>query len=224
MSAIRIKPEPETDDAWKNMPTASSATVENSPLSSKIPGPETLPCSITTHRKRRESILAEGDMSRSNSATAVAALLAGNRRMRADAQERSLENKSVPTKASASQDIYDFRGSSPAPPVEAATEPVKEVKAASRFSRRHSSIPREVAPVYDSESSDPEGSKKVDLSKSRRRQSTLGLRSSTYAPMESANEGDAEKILKKASSTATLSKSGAERSESVSARRRSMML
>jgi hypothetical protein len=221
---MRIKSELEADDAWKTMPIASSATVENSPLSGKAAVPDALPSSITTHRKRRESILAENDLPRTSSASAVAALLVGNRRLKAEAHEKSLDNENVSIKSSASHDIYDFRGSSPAPAEEPAVQPTKEEKSASRFSRRHSSIARDIPPVYDSENSDPEGSRKTDLSKSRRRQSTLGLRSSSSASAESSKEEDAEKILKKASSAIGLSDSGAARNDRISARRRSMML
>lgn len=225
-SSMRIKPEPEADDAWKRMPIASSATVENSPLSGKVAVPEALPSSIMTHRKRRESMLAEADLPQSGSASAMAALLAGNRRLKAEAQERTLENESASSKASITHDIYDFRGSSPGQAEEAAAKPAKEGKPASRFSRRYSSIPRDVPPAYDSESSDPEGSRKSDLSKSSRRQSSLGLRSSSSASTESSKEEEAEKILKKASSTIGMSDSGssAARSDRISARRRSMML
>jgi hypothetical protein len=225
-SSLRIKSEPEADDAWKRMPIASSATVENSPLSNKAPVHEALPSSITTHRKRRESILAETDLPRSGSASAMAALIAGNRKAKAAAHDRAFGNESVASRPSANHDIYDFRGSSPLSTEEAAVKPAKEEKSTSRFSRRHSSIPREIPPVYDSESSDPEGSRKTDASKSRRRQSSLGLRSSSSVSAESSKEEDAEKILKKANSTIGLSDPGssAARNDRISARRRSMML
>ena len=223
-ASVKIKGEREEDDAWKSMPIASSATVENSPLSGKISVPEALPSTITTHRKRRESILAETDLPRTSSASAVAALLAGNRRLKAEAQKKTLDNEGASAKATPNHDIYDFRGSSPVPAEDTSMKPAKEEKPASRFSRRHSSIPRDIPSVYDSESSDPEGSKRSDLSKSRRRQSTLGLRSSSSASTESSREEDADKILKKASSTIGMSDSSAARNDRTSARRRSMML
>jgi hypothetical protein len=225
-SSVRIKSEPGANDSWKRMPVASSATVENSPLSGKVAIPEALPSSIITHRKRRESILAENDIPRTSSASAMAALLAGSRRLTGEAQEGRIESESAPSKPSSTHDIYDFRGSSPAPVEEAAVNSMKEEKPVSRFSRRHSSIARDIPPVYDSESSDLEGSKKSDLSKSRRRQSTLGLRSSSSASAESSKEEAAEKSLKKTSSTISMSDSGsiAARSDRISARRRSMML
>jgi hypothetical protein len=223
-TSIEIKGEPEVDDAWKSMPIASSATVENSPLSGKIPVPEALPSSITTHRKRRGSILAETDLPRTSSASAVAALLARNRQIKAEANGKTLENERAPSKATSSHDIYDFRSSSPAPPEDTAVKPAKKEKPASRFSRRHSSIPRDIPPAYDSESSDPEGFQRPDLSKSRPRQSTLGLRSSSSASTEPSWEEDAEKVLKKASSTIGMSDSSAARNDRSSARRRSMML
>lgn len=224
-TSIRIKPEPEADDAWKSMPIASSATVENSPLSGKILVPEALPSSITTYRKRRESILTENDLPRTSSAISVAALLAGNRRAKTEVHGQSLDNENASSKASVSHDIYDFKGSSPIPPAEAAVKPVKEEKKpVSRFSRRYSSIPRDIPPVYDSESSDPEGSKRSDLSKSCRRQSTLGLRNSSSASTTSSREEDTEKTLKRANSTIGTSDSIAARNDRISARRRSMML
>jgi hypothetical protein len=225
-SSMRIKSEAEADEAWKRMPIASSTTIENSPLSGKVAVPEDLPSSITTHRKRRESILAESDLSRNSSASAVAALLAGNRRLKVEPQEQLLENKSVTSKPSTTHDIYDFRGSSPVPAEETGVKPAKAEKSVSRFSRRQSSISRDLPLAYDSESSDPEGSRKSDLSKSRRRQSTLGLRSSSSASTESSKDEETEKALKKSNSTNGLLESGsiAARSERISARRRSMIL
>ncbi|KAG0652889.1 Shugoshin [Hyphodiscus hymeniophilus] len=224
-SSVKIKSEHEANDEWKRMPVASSATVENSPLSGKVAGPESLSSSITTHRKRRESLLAENDIPRTGSVSAIAAILAGNRRVRSDGQERSLEQENIPSKSSTTHDIYDFKGSSPAPAEEDVGELAKEEKQVPRYSRRRSSMARDMPPVYDSESSDPEGSKKPDLSKSRRRQSTLGLRASS-AGATLSKEKEAEKILKRASSTIDTSNSGSivVGSDRVSARRRSMML
>ena len=225
-SSAKIKSEPKVNDAWKMMPLSSSAALENSPLSGKMAAFDSLPSNIITYRKRRESILADNDVLRTNSASAVAALLAGKRRTKGELQEEPVGNQSKYPKPSTNHDIYDFTGSSPAPAEEISTKAANERKPASRFSRRHSSVPQDILQTYDSESSDPEGSKKSDLSKSRRRQSTLGLRSSSSASIESSKEEEAERTLKKASSSTAMPDSGpsAARSDRISARRKSMML
>ena len=224
-TSLRIKPEHEADGEWKRMPIASLTIVENSPLSSKVPIPEVLPSSITTHRKRRESTLAETDLPQSGSASAMAALIAESRKAKVEAHQRTFRNESAVSKQSTTYDIYDFRSSSPLRAEETLVKPATE-KPASRFSRRHSSTPRDIPPVYDSESSDPEGSRKTDVPKSRRRQSSLGLRSSSSASTEPSKEEEAEKTLKKANSHIGFSDPGssAARHDRVSARRRSMML
>jgi Shugoshin C terminus len=231
-TTVTIKAEPEADDDWKHMPAASSATVENSPLSSKAPMSDTLPSSITTHRKRRESILsqAEADLSRTSSGSAIAALLAENRRAKAAAREKAKENEAAKdkvrgaditlAKAMSKLDIYEFRGSSPNPE-DAAQKSIKEEKPPSRGSRRVSSVPKDGAAQSESEASDMEGPRKAEGSASRRRQSTLGLRSSSTA--ESGKDLETDKILKRANSTNGIADS-ASRSERISARRRSMML
>lgn len=221
---VRIKTEADLDDAWKRMPVASSATVENSPLSGKAPVPEPLPNSITTHRRRRESILhqAETELPQSGSGSSVAALLAGNRR--AEVKHKIGETIRVEAAAAASLDIYDFRGSSPAPAEEVEAKSTKEEKPPSRFSRRHYSISRELLQVDDRDALEQEGPRKADVSTSRRRQSTLGLRNSS-ASIESSKE-EAEKAVKRASSSIGMTQSGANgtQSERTSSRRRSMML
>ena len=228
-STVKIKAEPESDDAWKRIPNASSAAVENSPLSSKAPPPEILPSSITTHRKRRESLLKQIDaeLPKSGSASAIAAMLSESRKAKAAARERekAVENEAAVTKAMEKLDIYEFRGSSPLPPEETTTKPSKEERAPSRFTRRHSSISRDAASFDDSEASDLENSKKPESSTTRRRQSSLGLRSSSSGT-EPAKEAVGEQILKKASSTIGMADEAANgsRSDRMSARRRSMML
>lgn len=234
LTTLTIKAEPEADDDWKHMPAASSATVENSPLSSKAPMSDTLPNSITTHRKRRESILsqAETDLSRTSSGSAIAALLAENRRAKAAAREKAKENEAAKikeeeadvAKAMSKLDIYEFRGSSPNPedsqPKQ--TKPAKEEKPTSRVSRRLSSIPRDGAAQSESEASDMEGTRKAEGSTTRRRQSTLGLRNSA-STAELGEASETEKILKRANSTTGIGDS-ASRGDRISARRRSMML
>lgn len=232
-TTVTIKAEPEADDDWKRMPAASSATVENSPLSSKAPMSDTLPSSITTHRKRRESILsqAEADLSRTSSGSAIAALLAENRRAKAAAREKAKENEAAKEKmkeeeatvttAMSKLDIYEFRGSSPNLE-DAQPKLAKEEKTTSRVSRRLSSVPRDGAAQSESEASDMEGTRKAEGSTTRRRQSTLGLRNSS-STAESGKESETEKILKRANSTTGIA-DAASRSDRISARRRSMML
>ncbi|MAB90825.1 MAG: hypothetical protein CMJ90_15405 [Planctomycetes bacterium] len=227
---MTIKAEPEADDAWKSMPAASSATVENSPLRNKNPGPELLPSSITTHRKRRESILNQSELDIPKSATggAIAALLAETRRAKAAAREKEKEktsdNEATMTKSMPNLDIYEFRGSSPssgeAPPMV-----IEEEKVPIRVSRRHSTLSRDHPQQSDSEASDMEAAKRSDSAASRRRQSTLGLRTSS-ADMAIMKEREAEKSLKRSSSTTGMvgPGAGAPRSDRISARRRSMML
>jgi hypothetical protein len=194
---------------------------------------DTLPSSITTHRKRRESILsqAEADLSRTSSGSAIAALLAENRRAKAAAREKAKENEAAKdkvkedeaavTKAMSKLDIYEFRGSSPNPE-DAQPKPTKEEKSTSRVSRRLSSVPRDGAAQSESEASDMEGPRKTEGSTSRRRQSTLGLRNSS-STTELGKESETEKTLKRANSTTGIADS-ASRSDRISARRRSMML
>jgi hypothetical protein len=232
-TTVTIKAEPEADDDWKRMPAASSATVENSPLSSKTPMSDTLPSSITTHRKRRESILsqAEADLSRTSSGSAIAALLAENRRAKAAAREKAKENEAAKEKmkeeeatvttAMSKLDIYEFRGSSPNPE-DAQPILAKEERKTARVSRRLSSVPRDGAAQSESEASDMEGTRKAEGSTTRRRQSTLGLRNSS-STAESGKESETEKILKRANSTTGIA-DAASRSDRISARRRSMML
>jgi len=232
-TTVTIKAEPEADDDWKRMPAASSATVENSPLSSKAPMTDTLPSSITTHRKRRESILsqAEADLAKTSSGSAIAALLAETRRVKAAAREKAKENEVAKekntaeddgvTRAMSKLDIYEFRGSSPNSE-DAKPKTIKEEKPTSRVSRRLSSVPRDSAAQSESEASDMEGPRKTEGSTTRRRQSTLGLRN-VSSTTESAKEVENEKTLKRPSSTIGLADS-ASRSDRISARRRSMML
>ncbi|KAL5321737.1 hypothetical protein ACEPPN_009700 [Leptodophora sp. 'Broadleaf-Isolate-01'] len=224
---LTIKAEPEADDAWKSMPAASSAMVENSPLKNKTPGPELLPSSITTHRKRRESILnqAELDIPKSASGGAIAALLAETRRAKAAAREKekNLDNEAAVTSSLAKLDIYEFRGSPPSS-AEAPPMTIKDEKAPTRVSRRHSTLSRDHPQQSDSEASDMEATKRSDSAASRRRQSTLGLRvSSSNATMK---ELEADNSLKRSSSTSGVVEpgAGASRSDRMSARRRSMML
>ena len=219
--AVKIKPEPGADDAWKKMPVASSSTVENSPLSGKAPVSDTLPSSITTHRRRRESILhkMEEDLPRSGSSSAIVALIAESRKskaLKAEAREKALQEKQLAAKVPTSLDIYDFKGSSPGLPEEPLAESTEE-KPPSRISRRRSIMPHDTPFTDESAGSD------MEVSKKGRRQSTLGLRSSS-AIVESGKED--EETLKKATrimAMGDLAVSGS-RSDRIAARRKSMML
>ncbi|TVY35899.1 Shugoshin [Lachnellula occidentalis] len=216
---MSIKAEPEEEDAWKRMPLASSSTVENSPLRSKALDQEALPSSITTHRKRRESLVQQPseDMPRTVSETAISALISEHRRAKAAAKVRQLEKDGVLTKAIENPDIYEFNENSP-PQQHTAAQSSKDERPASRSSRRQSSIPPDLAGPDDGEISDIEGIKKKEPLTTRRRQSTLGQKTSS-ARMEPA------KTTRNANNTANLPDSAAvdSRGDRIAARRRSMM-
>lgn len=204
VSVVKVKTEPTPDNRWKERPVVT--LVENSPLKGKAPATESLPSSITTHRKRRESMLNESEPEPRGPGSAIAALLAEKRRAKAEARAKELKSKDT----ASNLDIYEFRASSPE------AMKVKEAKPAPR-SRRHTAIVRDMAYVDEGDASDIE-SLRV------RRQSTLSLRSST-ASAESEKE-DGEKTLRKATSSVTMADSAAAgtRGERIAARRRSMML
>ncbi|TVY42197.1 Shugoshin [Lachnellula subtilissima] len=217
---MSIKAEPEEEDAWKRMPLASSSTVENSPLRSKALDQEALPSSITTHRKRRESLLHQPseDMPRTVSETAISALISEHRKAKAAATVRQLEKDGVLTKATDNLNIYEFNDNSPARQPSAA-KTFKEERPASRPSRRQSSIPPDLADPEDGEASDIEATKKKEPLTTRRRQSTLGLKTSS-ARIEPA------KTTRNTTVTANLPDpaAGDSRGDRIAARRRSMML
>lgn len=223
--SVTIKAEPEADDAWKTMPAAISATVEGSPLQNKTPGPDMLPSSITTHRKRRESILnqAELEIPRTTSGSAITALLAETRRVKA-ARDKASENEAALMSGIANLDTYDLKGALPSLSGGIAfAQAAKDEKAPTRVSRRHSAMPQNQQ--EESEASDMEATRKNEPVPSRRRQSTLGLRS-TLHPTETAKEPEVDKSLKRSVSTTVMADPGAapSRSDRISARRRSMML
>lgn len=225
---VQIKPEPEADDAWKNMPVASARTVENSPLSRKVAVPDSLPSNITTHRKRRESILLGTEPEpprspRSNAGNAIAALLASSRKAKLDSKEKTNVDENEQPKSTDEADIYEFRGSSPAPPSveEVPAKAGKEEKPISRFSRRNSSMAKNFAPTDDSEASDMEAPKRPESLVSRRRVSTLGLRttSASSASTVSLKGDDGEKSTR----SNNVSADHGSRGDRIAARRRSMM-
>lgn len=229
-AAITIKAESDVDDSWKRMPLASSSTVENSPLSGKVSVPDSLPSSITTHRKRRESLLqnAGSDIPRSSSVNAISALLASNRKAKTDTKEKGVGNANTNRVTGGDIDIYDFRGSSPTAeghvPRGDEVKTSKEEKPVSRVSRRHSTMSRDMGMISDSEASDIDTARKAEGPSSRRRQSSLGIRNSNSSTKPKGD--DTERLLKKASSTTGLTDLGVDgtRSDRIAARRRSMML
>jgi hypothetical protein len=221
-----IKPESEVDDAWKQMPIAASTAVENSPLSNKAPVSESLPSAIITQRRRRESLLSQVEMesARPGSATAIAALLAETRKVKAAAKEKTGESETVAPKATNKIDIYEFTGSPPGS-IAAATHPAKvEKTVASRFSRRQSSAPRSGSAHDDGEASDIEAPKRSEPFLSSRRQSTLGVRSASATSLRSMDQETGKPLKISASSTVILDSAVASRNDRITARRRSMML
>ena len=166
----------------------------------------------------------EPDVSRSSSGSAIAALLAENRKAKVAAKEKQRvldDEEAAVTNAMAKLDIYEFKGS-PLHETEPAKN-VKEEKAASRNSRRYSSVPRDIANVTDSEASDMEAPRKQE-SMCRRRQSTLGMKAPSTS-QDPVNDAGSEKTLKKAVSSTGITDVGnsGSRSDRIAARR-SMML
>lgn len=202
---VKVKTEPESENQRKTAPVDLSSGVEKTPVKAKAPTADPLPSSITTHRKRRESILSQPETETRGQGSAIAALLAEKRRAKADARDKELKSKEA---KGDSLDIYDFKCSSPEPQGISA----KSKEKAAKPSRRHTAIIRDTAYLEDSDGSD------IEAWKGRRQ------RSST-ASAESEKEGDGDKALRKSTSTAAMTDpvSGS-RAERVAARRRSMML
>lgn len=216
-----IKLEPE-EDSWKNMPLASTATVENSPLRSKAAEQDLLPSSITTHRKRRESLLHQPalDLPNTGSETGLSSLLAEHRKAKA-AREKALEKDGAGLAKDVEKlDIYEFSGSAP-PDIQQSKPNTEERAVSSRStSRRQSTAPRDTSTADDGEASDIEARKRPLVS--RRRQSTLGVRAASTDTSTEKNTA-----LRKALSAQNIVDTGAAadaRSDRISARRRSMML
>ena len=211
---VVIKTEPESDGQWKAKPVDFSSAVENSPLKQKSSTGESLPSSITTHRKRRESILTHSDTEFRGQGSAIAALLAEKRRAKADAREKEQQSKEGRGNAE-NPDIYEFRCSSPESH-ERGSGKSKEAKPVSR-SRRHTATGRDMTYVDDGDVSDTEAWR-------ARRQSSLSIRSSTASAESEKGGGDGDKALRKSTSTASMADTAATRADRVAARRRSMML
>jgi hypothetical protein len=226
-----IKPELEADVVWKEIPVAPSTTVQNNTSGCKTSSNELLPSNITTHRRRRESLLNKVDLdsARPGSSTAIATLLAETRKAKAAAREKAAAEKVedgelAVIKDLAALDIYEFKGSSPAEQITKQAAVTGKV-AVPRLSRRQSAAPHRGPSPDDGATSDIEVPKKQDSSSSNRRQSTLGLRSSSAT---SLHHGDQEvgKSLKRSTSTASMPDPAAagSRNDRIAARRRSMML
>ncbi|KAM3074544.1 hypothetical protein ACMFMG_007974 [Clarireedia jacksonii] len=232
MTARTIKTEPESEDAWKRLPSAASA--DQSPLSSKTTAPiqEIIPSNITNHRKRRESILHQAEMETSGQKS-LQELLAESRKSRGMSKESSTESGLM--NALEDMGIYEFQGSPKRDVEDASEKPIKQERVPSRFSRRTSAIPEDsteqdaeflkstgttLAPVRASTSAS------AAASAPRRRQSTMtsSSRSGLSAGNDSERETETEKTLKRSASNGGMSGSTSTRSDRVAGRRRSMMI
>lgn len=228
----KIKAEAESEDAWKQLSTASNT--DHSPLTSKAsaPLPDMLPSNITDHRRRRESILYLTESGSSGSGSkSVAELLAESRKIKAKSKEQSTKGDDIKA-ALEDMDIYEFQGS----PRRDSEEPkvIKEEKsdrASSRFSRRASAVPlgdQDFEPARKfSASTGP------SQSGSRRRQSALPSSSIARSASAQGHESErdttdsSDKSLRKSVSSTSMAgtaASNANRSDTISSRRRSMML
>jgi hypothetical protein len=220
--SLIIKTEPEDEDAWKRMPTASVDTLENSPLRAKATESDLLPSSITTHRKRRESILQQGPSSEEKSASenAISSLVAEHRKAKAFAREKAIEQES--SRLTATMENLNVNESAELCPTDISTsKSVDDSKLKARPTRRQSSVPRDLTATEDGEASDIEATKRRQVTVTRRRQSTLDMQSGAAAP-----NGRIQSSLKKSYSSQDMTNDahGDARSDRISARRRSMML
>ncbi|PQE10953.1 Shugoshin protein [Rutstroemia sp. NJR-2017a WRK4] len=233
MTARTIKAEPESDDAWKRLPSAASA--DHSPLSSKTSAPiqEVIPSNISNHRKRRESILLQAEMETSGQKS-LQELLAESRKSRAKSKEHSPTESGL-MNALEDMGIYEFQGSPKRDVEEATDKPIMQERVPSRFSRRTSAMPENSA-EQDAELLKSTGTASAPARATtsasaaapapRRRQSTMtsSSRSGSSAGNDSERETDTEKSLKRSSSNSGMSASASTRSDRVAGRRRSMMI
>ncbi|OBT85513.1 hypothetical protein VE02_05355 [Pseudogymnoascus sp. 03VT05] len=213
LTAVKIKPEPETGDdaSWKSkLPTASSASVySNSPLSDKVA--DVPPIQEIPQRKRRSSQLhtnSEDEEARSGSGAAISALMSANRRPKVELSDRDPVASAFKKmeKRMADLDIYEFSGS---PPRESRTRRNNEDPQKQRVSRSQSATDMLDLTTAGRQST-------------RRRQSTLGvgIGDAAGAKMEEFKNG--EKTLQRPlSMQAPKEGEGIDR---LGARRRSMML
>jgi hypothetical protein len=222
VTSITIKAEPEDEDAWKCMAPASTDTVENSPLRTKATENDLLPSSITTHRKRRESILhhIQSNDSKPTYENTISALVAERRKAKAFAREKALEQEgSNLAKSMECLDVNEFNG--PSPTDISNSQSVREEKSKSRPTRRQSSMARDLTVSDDGDASDIEATKRRQVTVSRRRQSTLDGHSGSLG-----QTSERLSALKKSCSTQDMANRAPDdaRSDRVSSRRRSMML
>lgn len=213
-TVVKIKPEPEEDDAWKRkLPAASSVSVySGSPLSSKAV--DQAPVSEIPQRRRRASQLHESNdegRSKSGSSAAISALIATNRKTKPEASDPNPLKKAFDNleQKMADMDIYEFNDNDEAAP------------------RAHALRSQSTA-----ETSEITASSRLGAS-SRRRQSTLGVGLGGAPTVEREQRrresglqrsASSSQVRKDAGKEAELESSTSERSERLGARRRSMML
>lgn len=222
LTSWKVKPEATSEVGWKDMPEATANTVENSPLRSKSTAMlEALPDTISTHRKRRESLLQQSDVQSqpSGAGNTIIAMLTENRKAKAAAATERSRDPSMTMRQGSDVSLSSKQQST------AVVRDTKEKKPLAS-SRRYSTLPRETSSPEDRELSDVEKAKTSDTSTSRRRQSSLGIKTSSSKLEISSRENAADRVMKRPASTVDLPTTGAldSRSDRISARRRSMML
>ena len=220
---IKKEPDTDTEDAWKMLPTNESVSAQNSPLSGKTAASESLPSSVTLHKKRRESILhtVDTELPKSSSASSVQRLLAESRATIAQVRERAQRDERIKTEGNL--EIYDFKGSSPLTKEEAAKSERREEQ--SKNPRRQTTSTRETKTINPGNGLEGDHSSKAAAS-SRRRQSSVTSEDAPDRMTGMSKERAAPKSSRRVSSTAELAEAGTSgaRNERASARRRSMML
>jgi len=220
----KIKEEPEADDVWKILPSASMMNeYSKSPLVDEVNSREAVPGSLTTQRHRRRSSIhqvSDNELPRSGSSSAISALLSGPRKFRQEQSERG-EAKDSLNKAMAKLDIYEFTGSSPREPSDSRIPAIK-TDWHGAGTRRPSSNTQELTVANTAETSDGEQTSRAPMSSSRRRQSIMGLGASASNTEPECQKEASE--LRKSNSHSLFTEGSEARSERVSARRRSMML
>lgn len=240
LRTVLIKKESGSETSWKHLPSESSQQQKyraetTSPLgdrSTSVNGD--LPPSVITERRHRISSNHRpeepcfGDKHTSASGTAIAALVAGTRKPK---EMDSRKDEKDLGEALEKLDIYEFHGSSPADTE--TTKVSKEDLAASRSSRRHSSVPSSLRQAVQAaataepakDDAGPVVRPKPSSRSIGRRRGTLGL---DAALMNGAADPtkDERNVLTQAQSITDLKdvpeKMG--RAERAASRRRSMML
>jgi hypothetical protein len=226
MTAVKIKSEPEADDAWKTMPPTSSVTMyATSPLVDKTSGQDLLSDTAIGHRRRRTSSMHPGgdaDVPRSGSGSAISALLLGPRKIKQELKE-GLEHADTIEKAMSKLDIYEFNENSPQRDTTRLRLSTKDERHAARVAKRQSSVPLDLGSVCDGVVSDTEAPHRLIASAaSRRRQSTLGLGAANSS--SGSQDHSIGSALKRTTSNASSAETDTARSERIAGRRRSMMI